>query len=104
VSPYDPEGCFNWSALSKLQALGMEVLTALDEIRNQYSAKRSRGHSDCLCPIAFVPGIYQSLREDIWLYSEMFPQTWRSLYYVLGELDYGEELSEQIESYLLGKR
>jgi hypothetical protein len=106
VSPYDPEGCFNWSALSKLQALGIEVLTALDEIRNRYR------YSDCLCPFAFVPtaksGIYKSLREDMkkfdWLSSVIFPQTWRSLYHVLGKLDYGEELSEQIESYLLGKR
>jgi hypothetical protein len=39
-----------------------------------------------------------------WLASVIVPRTWRSLYNVLGELDYGEELSEQIESYLSGER
>ena len=29
VSSYHPNGRFNWSALSKLQAVGIEVLTAL---------------------------------------------------------------------------
>jgi hypothetical protein len=43
VSSYHPEGHFNWGALSKLQALGIEVLTALDEVRHQESTKKSRG-------------------------------------------------------------
>ena len=38
-----------------------------------------------------------------WLSNKIVPRTWRSLYNVLGELYYGEELSQQIESYLCGE-
>jgi hypothetical protein len=114
ATSYDPEGHFNLSALSKLQSLGMEVLTALDEIRHQDGTKKPRGDSYCqfaICPIAMSPttrsGINKSRREDgefsDWLCSVIVPRTWQSLYLVLGKLDYGEELSEQIESYLLGE-
>jgi hypothetical protein len=52
-------------------------------------------------------GINKSLREDEeffdWLSSVIVPQTWQSLYQVLERLDYGEELSEQIESFLSGE-
>jgi hypothetical protein len=52
-------------------------------------------------------GINKSLREDeeffAWLSSLIVPQTWQSLYHVLGRLDYGEELSEQIGSFLSGE-
>jgi hypothetical protein len=51
--------------------------------------------------------IIKSHREDEeffdWLSSVIVPQTWQSLYQVLGRLDYGEELGEQIGSFLSGE-
>jgi hypothetical protein len=52
-------------------------------------------------------GINKSRMEDReffdWLSSVVVPKTWQSLYHVLGRLDYGEELSEQIGSFLSGE-
>jgi hypothetical protein len=52
-------------------------------------------------------GINKSPEEDgeffYWISSVIVPQTWQSLYHVLGRLDYGEELSEQIGSFLSGE-
>jgi hypothetical protein len=112
VSSYHPEGHFDWIALSKLQALGFKVLTAMDEIRHQEGTKKSQrcGDSIALCPIAMSPaarsGINKSPEDEEffgWLSSVLVPRTWQSLYHVLGRLHYGEELSEQIGSFLSGE-
>jgi hypothetical protein len=53
-------------------------------------------------------GINKSREEDVeflqWLSAVIVPQTWQSLYHVLERLDYGEELSEQIEYFLSGEK
>ena len=107
VSSYHPNGRFNWSALSKLQAVGIEVLTALAEIKDQDCKRTQRYRDFKICPIAYTEsGIDKVLHEgdfSDWLSNKIVPRTWRSLYNVLRELDYGEELSQQIESYLCGE-
>ena len=42
VSSYDPDGQFSWSGLSKLQAAGIEVITALQKIQDQNSPIKAR--------------------------------------------------------------
>jgi hypothetical protein len=52
-------------------------------------------------------GIDKSRKEEVEFLQQLsaviVPQTWQSLYHVLGKLDYGEELSEQIEYFLSGR-
>ena len=56
-------------------------------------------------PIPRVESIKYYMKEIflIGFQTRLVPRTWRSLYNVLGELDYGKELSQQIESYLCGE-
>ena len=107
VTSYDPDSQFNWSALSRLQEVGIKVLTALADLMDQERTKKIR---KCGCPfevspIVFMSGVESRINEDLpcWLSNKIVPGTWHSLYNVLGELDYGEELSRQIESYLTGE-
>ena len=112
MSSYDPDGQFNWSALSKLQAAGIEVITALHKIKDQdctikdeicpHNHGHCKLHKDFLKDDRWVSAVE---KEDFfkWLSSKIVPRTWRSLYNVLGKLDYGKELSERIKSYLLSE-
>ena len=118
MSSYDPDGQFSWSALSKLQAAGIKVITALRKIQDQNSPIKDR---ECISsdgkdgPCLDCQRYKDFLKDDCWLSavekqeffqwlsSKVVPRTWRSLYNVLGKLDYGMELSEQIKCHLISE-
>lgn len=95
VSPYDPDSRFSRSALYKLEAAGMPVVTSLAKVSSEF--------------VRVIGLLTQTYTIDevieLWLNGECrtdLPPTWRSLYGVLRGLDLAE-LSEQIEHYLSGK-
>lgn len=90
VSPYDPDSQFSRSALSRLEAARIPVLSSLAKIDGEQLEKT----------IGLSIGDYDDTL-DRWIES-CNPPTWKSLYDVLKELDL-EELSEQIEEYLGSK-
>ena len=70
MSSYDPDGQFSWSALSKLQAVGIEVITALQKIQDQNSPIKDRectrnDGKDGPCPDC--QRYKDFLRDDCWL-------------------------------------
>lgn len=93
VSPYTSDSQFSRSALHRLEATGIPVMTSIAGVQK---------------PLAVAIGVqynsYQSPDIDKileqWVSGNTSqPPTWRSLYDVLRKLDL-EELSEQIDEYL----
>jgi hypothetical protein len=97
VLSYDPDSCFSISALFKLEAAGVPVVTLLARNLPQFvkacgvalNTKKSEG--------SVVAALKQWNTE-----SHPQPRTWRSLFEVLNKVDLGN-LSHQIEEYLTGE-
>lgn len=91
ASPYDPDGQFSFSALSRLEASGIPVVSQLE--KNLVEVAATIGVPYC--------GPYCHRVIEQWIKSKetSYPPTWRSLYEVLRKTGV-EDLSEQIEEYL----
>ena len=89
MSPYDPESHFSRSALSRLEAAGIPVVTSLAKVPEK---------------LAETIGVLRNSATDNivqqWISGKSSrPPTWRSLYDVLMELDL-EEIGQEIKEYL----
>ena len=91
MSPYDPDSQFSRSALAKLEAAEMPVMTLLERIWERLAAAVGAGEDD--------PSSFEGLLNDWLSRRTSVPPTWRSLYGVLRELGL-EELAREIEDYL----
>ena len=92
MSPYDPDSQFSKSALSRLEAAGIPVLTSLKGM----GVKKIADSIGVDCPS------YWCNILDEWASGKISgnrPPTWRSLYGVMREHDL-KKLSQEIEEYL----
>ena len=91
MSPYNPDGQFSKSALSRLEDTGLQIVSSLDNVCTE---------------LKDILGLNKLLivREVIseWVSGRSHhPPTWRTLLDILRKLDL-VELSQQIEDYLSG--
>ena len=90
MSPYDPDSQFTTSALSRLEAAGIPVITSLQNVDGKMANAIGAAHLSSLDAML-----------EWWVSggTSPVPPTWRSLYGVLRELDL-EELAQEIQDYL----
>lgn len=102
VSPYDPENCFSMSALCRLEAAGVPVVTSLARNLAQF-IKVSGVILDEGCPEQSAEGVEEVIYQlAMGVMENPRPLIWRSLYEVLRELGL-EDLNQQIEEYLISE-
>ena len=99
MSPFDLDGPFRMSALSKLEYAGVHIITSLKAIHNQLmihtGVRISYIYTNSLEHVEKVVHEWESGRTR-------FPSTWKSLLNELKELNL-EGLSQQIENFLYGE-
>ena len=99
MSPFDLDGPFRMSALSKLEYAGVHILTSLkanyDQLMTHTGVRISYVYKDSPEDVEKVIHEWESGRTH-------FPPTWKSLLKELKELHL-KELSQQIENFLYGE-
>ena len=94
MSPYDPDSRFTMSSLTRLEEVGIKVVTALRD--NIEYLKRKLG-----LPAAYsISSMVEQWEDDVLSSQEAPPpMTWRSLLHILSQGMNLKELSQQIGDY-----
>ena len=105
VPAYDPDSQLSMSALYRLEAAGIKVVTTLAGIHKHLTATAGIFLNDYIRSTFSTCGPEECVEAVIsnWLYRRCsLPPTWRSLLDVMRSQGL-EELAEEIEIHLIGK-
>ena len=98
MSPYDPDSQFTMSSLTKLEAAGIKVVTALQDNIDYLETKLLPAH--LLGHLDSVQSVVEQWKDYMLSGKEAPPpMTWRLLLHILSQGMNLKELSQKIEDY-----